>query len=144
MEEKETVYANIFVGFPTITAQSKGVTKNGHFYTKPEVLRARMWFVNQFLKDAREIKKLYPDIGDDAFEVGIWYYYPISKKKFWGKYKTSRPDIDNQTKLILDAITDTQLFWRDDSQVCELHLCKKYEEISKITIVINRIKEGKS
>lgn len=141
MEEKETVYANTFVDFPTITAQQKGIS-HGRFYTKPEVLKARMWFVNHFLKDAQEIKTLYPDISEGAFEVGIWYYYPIKQRKLWGKYKISRPDVDNQTKLILDALTDTHLFWADDSQVCELHLCKRYEEISKVTIVINRIKEG--
>ncbi len=141
METKEIIYANTFVDFPTITAQQKGVTRNGHFYTKPEVAKARMWFINHFLKDKETIKELYPDISDGAFEVGIWYYYPIKNRKLWGKLKTSRPDVDNQAKLILDAITDTHLFWSDDSQVCALHLYKRYEEISKITIIINKIKE---
>ncbi len=141
METKETVYANTFVDFPTVTAQQKGIS-HGRFYTKPEVIKARTWFISHILKDAMIIKELYPDIGDLAYEVGIFYNYPIKNRKFWGKLKTSRPDVDNQTKLILDSITDTKLFWADDSQVCKLHLEKRYSEISKVTIIINTIKES--
>lgn len=140
MEEKETVYAATFLDFPTITAQQKGLSR-GRFYTKPEVTRAKYWFYSHIMKEAKECKQLFPDISSDAFEVQIFYYYPIKTRKLWGKYKTTRPDIDNQTKLLLDVLTDTKLFWADDSQVVQLHLCKRYEEISKVTIIINRIKE---
>lgn len=141
METKETVYANTFVDFPTITAQQKGIS-HGRFYTKPEVLKARAWFKSHFLKEASQIRELFPNIKDLAYEVGIYYCYPIKNRKLWGKLKKGRPDIDNQTKLILDSITDTKLFWADDSQVCKLHLEKRYSEISKVTIVINTIKES--
>ena len=140
MEEKETVYSNAFIDFPTVTAQQKGMS-HGRFYTKPEVKRAKAWFYSHIMKDAKEIKECFPDMSSDAFEVSIFYNYPIKTRKLWGKYKTSRPDVDNQCKLILDTITDTKLFWADDSQVVQLHLCKRYNAISVVTIIINRIKE---
>lgn len=39
---------------------------------------------------------------------------------------TKRPDIDNLVKAVMDAVTTTQLFWVDDSQVIELIASKKW------------------
>ena len=75
------------------------------------------------------------------------YLYGIDKKrkKLWGEYKTTRPDVDNQTKLILDAITDTGRLWRDDSQVSVLEQSKFYWERSAIQIEVYLIsKEGET
>lgn len=141
MENEETVFADTFVDFPTVTAQQKGISR-GRFYTKPEVTRARYWFYGHFMKWAKQIKETYPNIEDLPYFVHIAYFYKIkSPKKLWGKYKITRPDIDNQTKLILDAITDTKLFWKDDGQVVKLHLTKRYSEINKVSIIIGTIKE---
>ena len=41
---------------------------------------------------------------------------------------TKRPDIDNLVKAVMDAVTNTQLFWVDDSQVVELLASKKWVE----------------
>lgn len=39
---------------------------------------------------------------------------------------TRKPDLDNLAKAVLDAITDTNLVWRDDSQVTQLALSKAW------------------
>jgi Holliday junction resolvase RusA-like endonuclease len=41
-------------------------------------------------------------------------------------WHTSRPDLDNMAKAIMDAITDYGCVWRDDSQVCSIMKTKKY------------------
>lgn len=142
MEETEIVFADTFVNFPTVTAQQKGIS-HGRFYTKPQVVKARQWFKVRFLTWASQMRENFPDISDKPYLVEIAYFYKIkSPKKLWGKFKTTRPDIDNQTKLILDAITDTGLFWDDDGQVVKLHLTKRYSEINKVSIIIGVIKEN--
>jgi len=45
----------------------------------------------------------------------------VSKKR---KYPITRPDIDNYTKLVLDALN--RYLFEDDSQIVELHATKAY------------------
>lgn len=45
----------------------------------------------------------------------------VSKKRL---YPITRPDIDNYTKLVLDALN--QYLFEDDSQIVELHATKAY------------------
>lgn len=45
----------------------------------------------------------------------------IPKKR---QYPVTRPDIDNYTKLVLDALN--QYLFEDDSQIVELHATKAY------------------
>jgi Holliday junction resolvase RusA-like endonuclease len=42
------------------------------------------------------------------------------------KYCTTKPDLDNLEKAVLDALTRTGLVWSDDAQVCELRSAKVY------------------
>ena len=37
-----------------------------------------------------------------------------------------KPDLDNLIKAVVDAITDTQRVWMDDSQICEITATKTY------------------
>lgn len=57
-------------------------------------------------------------------------------------YHTKKPDIDNLTKLILDAMTG--IVYTDDSQIVKLSACKRYAQKPGITIgvcpVSNNIK----
>jgi Holliday junction resolvase RusA-like endonuclease len=41
------------------------------------------------------------------------------------KYRDSKPDVDNLAKAVLDALTRIG-FWRDDAQIAELWLTKRY------------------
>jgi len=48
-----------------------------------------------------------------------------------------RPDVDNIAKIILDALN--KIVYQDDSQVCDLHITKKYGEEDRITIVLEEL-----
>ena len=37
-----------------------------------------------------------------------------------------KPDLDNLIKAVVDAITDTQRVWMDDSQICQISATKSY------------------
>lgn len=49
--------------------------------------------------------------------------FPKPKTPVW---HCKKPDLDNLIKAVTDAITDTQLVWLDDSQICEITATKTY------------------
>jgi crossover junction endodeoxyribonuclease RusA len=64
----------------------------------------------------------------------VTFLFPRPKKHFRSngaakddapQYHTSKPDIENCEKALLDALTQCGL-WRDDSQVCHLSSKKRY------------------
>ena len=42
-------------------------------------------------------------------------------------YQTSKPDLDNLAKAVMDALTQLQV-WKDDSQIVQLWVSKPYTE----------------
>jgi Holliday junction resolvase RusA-like endonuclease len=52
---------------------------------------------------------------------------------------TKRPDIDNLVKAVMDAVTDTELFWFDDSQVVELLVSKSWSMESRCLLELQTI-----
>ena len=123
------------------TAQQKGVTRDGRVYTKATVLKAHrrlMWLLREaFHAEANKDKWHgcygFPQLSyvrqpDRAWKCSILFVYPVGHRprRFEGAPKTTRPDVDNVAKLVLDAITDACVAWLDDGQVAELRLVKRF------------------
>ena len=73
--------------------------------------------------------------------VGIhaWFAMPASwsKKKrsaHAGRYHTQKPDADNITKAVLDALTDCGA-WVDDAQVASCQLVKRWASDEPATLI---------
>ncbi len=45
---------------------------------------------------------------------------------------TSRPDLDNVAKLVADALNG--LAWRDDAQITDLHVIRRWGEVPRIIV----------
>lgn len=139
-------YAEYFLpldpqGLPT--AQQKGAMfRNGHiiFYEKSKVTSARKAIVGLLLGKFKGNR-----IEHHAYSVTIVYVYrPASiRKKDFGQPKVTRPDVDNLTKLVLDAITDSHIAWEDDGQVSTLLLRKRYADADEAPFVYIRIEGDK-
>lgn len=80
---------------------------------------------------------------DCELEVNIVAYFPTprsaSKKKkaamLSGEINpTSKPDVDNISKIILDSLNG--IAYRDDSQVTDLKIQKKYAEYGRVELEI--------
>ena len=78
---------------------------------------------------------------EGALKVDITFYMPIPKgtPKMKKKqmiagtiYHTSRPDTDNLSYPVVNAMND--LFYFDDSQIVHLHAHKLYAEVPKIVV----------
>lgn len=86
---------------------------------------------------------------DQPLKVTLYFDFQRPKSHFGtGKNKdilkenspnnhTSRPDIDNLVKFVLDALNT--IYWRDDSVICELHVFKFYSTKPRTTIHIELI-----
>lgn len=108
---------------------------------------------------------------DDAVKVDVTFYMKapqsISKKptprartETWEKFKrfikefiwhTSKPDLDNLVKAVLDSISQagyskidkSGMVWKDDSLICDLHARKLYSPNPRIEIEIEEIRWGR-
>lgn len=76
-------------------------------------------------------------------EVDLMFYLPIpqSTSKVQRRmmidgtiYPIKRPDVDNLGYLVTNALKE--LFYRDDSQIVDLHLHKRYGEVPKSVVKI--------
>lgn len=105
---------------PSVTAQQKGIRKrkNGkpYVYTKQDVNDVRQLFQAYLCKHVPET----PFEGPVKVKIGYEYFTADRKKLTFGPWgwKTTKPDCDNLSKLVLDTMTECG-YWKDDSQVAQ-------------------------
>lgn len=111
------------------TAQQKGVDfYRRRVYTKAPVRKSHQLLLVAMLQEAR-LLGITPYCGPAAaWRVCVEYIYrPLTlRRKDFGAPKTTRPDLDNLTKSVLDALTESGLAFSDDSQVAALEMSKRY------------------
>ena len=54
-----------------------------------------------------------------------------------GLFPTSKPDLDNSAKLALDACN--KIVWKDDKQVVDLTVRKRYDELARVMVHVQEI-----
>lgn len=85
----------------------------------------------------------YPDHEPIATAIKVDIFLSVQIPQSWSKkkqslanegfiYPTSKPDLDNCAKIILDALNE--IAWIDDKQVVELSIGKRYS-ITPMTVV---------
>ena len=109
----------ILSGIIPLAPKAKGrvrLTKSGKAYNPPTTRRAQKSFA--FILKQLSIKSDhdFPIPRKEPLEVSVTFFH---KGGTDGKPKITVPDIDNQVKLFLDAITDAYI-WHSDSQVTKL------------------------
>lgn len=123
---------------PTITAQQKGVRVvhgKPFFYEKAEVTNARRkieWAMKQYVPD---------EPIETPVRLKVSLEIPTKdKKKLKSKWKSSRPDLDNMLKLILDCLTEMRVI-KDDALIVQLGAQKMWvpEGAGCIYIVIEDV-----
>lgn len=75
-----------------------------------------------------------PIEGPVELSISAIYLRPKSKLRRMDLWKTSRPDADNISKLIKDALNTVA--WRDDAQVASLHVWKQFGAIPRTVVKI--------
>ena len=143
---KNEFYLRFDEGMPKGSAQQKGETVkykriNGKLIPYIEHYRtAKVQAMRNMF--AYKLKRYRPsEPSDKPIRLTVIMYFDIkSPKKLWGRYKTTKVDIDNYYKELADVMTDLG-FWNDDSQVVDLRLIKYYAEKATIFIRIEEIED---
>lgn len=120
---------------PTVTSQQKKFSfKTRTTYEPKRLADTRKLFMQLLEKEVPDFKLLGPVM------LEIEFHYATKEKKKLGKYKTTRPDLDNTVKLIQDCMTRTE-FWEDDNQVVILHLIKKWDSEPYIKVRVTEVED---
>ncbi len=89
--------------------------------------------VDAQLVEIARTHSLEPFAGRCSVILQFYFQRPKSHLRTSGMLKehapsahTSKPDLDNLAKLILDRITRNERFWRDDAQVDMLMISKEW------------------
>lgn len=118
---------------PTATHQMKAVrVVNGKpvFYEPPIVKDARAKLTAALAKHAPK------EPMQGALRVFVKWCYPLIGEHKDGEYKTTKSDLDNLAKQLLDVMTQLQ-FWNDDAEISSLILEKFWAVIPGIFIRID-------
>lgn len=86
--------------------------------------------------------------GISKHPVALWCQFCFEPPKSWGKrkkeqavdkliQKTSKPDIDNLLKAVMDALNG--LAWVDDAQVVQIYAKKIYSQIPRVEVKIEEV-----
>ena len=125
--------------------QSFRTTRTGNKYLDPSVIKYRKAIRNMAIAQMRNQKA---EKIEGAVNMNIVYAFrrpqSLSKKERneidGGKTvpKTTKPDIDNLTKAILDALNG--IVWKDDAQVAQINIQKIWSAKDQIEIEIWKTK----
>lgn len=106
-------------------------------YAKSEI---KVWTA-MFADAIREYKPKEPWDCPVHLEIGFYFPWPESasqKKKSSTTWKTTRPDLDNSEKTILDTLT-AEGFVVDDSVICSKASYKMHSNEPKIAIFLKKL-----
>ena len=127
------------------TARGKGRPRfgNGRTYTDAATINAEAWVRACAIPHCPAV----PLEGPLAVRLDVGFIVPAS----WSRTKraaaldgalrpTGRPDADNLIKLVCDPLNG--LLWRDDSQVVELTVTKRYAEAPGSVLTVYELTAG--
>lgn len=88
-------------------------------YKTKEAKKYQEKFIEYVSLEATRQKWNIDDVGDKHIYIDTVFYFPRTNM-----------DANNYFKVMLDAITETQLVWKDDNIVCERVLALYYDGIN--------------
>lgn len=122
---------------PKSTAQEKGTSViNGrvHHYEKKNVRQMRERYRHEIWAFMYKNRLTAPHFDGPVY-LAVTFTHSTKTKKLHGQPKTTKPDLDNEVKLLIDVLADLGFFTVGDQQICFLLLRKLWGE--KPTVEIN-------
>jgi len=138
------VLSFVVIGTPVGKARARIVYGKGAY--TPEKTRAAEEEIGWLAKEAWAGKPLQ----DGPVSLTVYFFFPIPRS--WPREKrvlalncellpTVKPDLDNCTKLVSDALTG--IVWKNDSQAIFIRVAKFYSDRPRTEIVVGSLEEVK-
>lgn len=122
----------VFHGTPIGKARPRfGRAKNGNVVTYTP---AKTKYFERDLRSLAQVAMMGKTVLEGPVKVTITAYFSRKTKTGW---HTSRPDLDNIVKAVLDALNG--IVFDDDSAVCELVASKKYDGEERVEVQVNNV-----
>ena len=99
------------------------MTRSGHAYT-PEKTKQAEYVLKSTMMKWTQGKPEFPLSKTRACHVTIHFYIDRPKSKANTLHVTTRPDLDNYLKLVMDA--GNGILWDDDSCITKIITSKSY------------------
>ena len=121
---------------PTKTNQEKGINfKTRRVYTTSELKDVEAKF-DAYLFPHRPASPL-----NGPVRLYVRWMFPVVGEHKDGEWKTTKPDVDNSVKTLIDRMTRLG-FWKDDAQIASLSDEKVFAEIPGIYITYKALTEA--
>lgn len=123
---------------PKSTAQEKGTSViNGrvHHYEKKNVRQMRERYRHEIWAFMYKNKLTAPHF-DGPIYLAVTFTHSTKTKKLHGQPKTTKPDLDNEVKLLIDVLADLEFFAVGDQQITSLHLIKRWGPKPTVDITV--------
>lgn len=117
-----------FREMPKGTNQMKRYNSRTGIYFKDKKLQT---LENEFIYALKPYAPVEP--SDKPIKLFVSFAFDIKQKKLWGKYKATRPDLDNYVKTFVDCMVKAGYF-KDDAQIVKETMVKTYAENAEIYV----------
>lgn len=122
----------VFHGTPIGKARPRfGRAKSGNIVTYTP---AKTTNFERDLRSLAQVAMVGKTVIEGAVKVTITAYFSHKTKTGW---HTSRPDLDNIVKAVLDALNG--IVFDDDAAVCELVAFKKYDNDERVEVQVSNV-----
>lgn len=113
---------------PTKTNQAKGINFDARkVYTTAAMRDVEAKF------DAHLFRHRPSEPVTGPIRLEIYWFYPPTGRHKGGEWKTTKPDVDNAVKTLIDRMTRLG-FWKDDSQIAALTVSKSYLDVPGVYV----------
>jgi len=115
------------------TPERKRQVRQGAWTRRVDTPQARDYKGRVYARACEVMDGQLPLEGPLALTITIWRLKPRSwpKRRLW---PDSRPDVDNYTKLVADALTG--VVFRDDAQICRLVVEKRLGSLELLEVAV--------
>jgi Holliday junction resolvase RusA-like endonuclease len=112
--------------------------KTGRVYSHSPTKTIR--WEERVAQEAQAVTKGMLSLMEGPLSVEIYFYLPKPKSARKYALPDKRPDLDKLIRAVLDGMS--KIVYKDDGQVTDLSVSKRYGEKPMVDIAVSTLKEG--